>query len=72
MSMKLSDGLTRRERKRKKQSGEHVHGRRINRIEYTEKPGKLSDYMDNVKGRPTQSAQVGKVHKKVAQVRGTF
>ncbi len=70
--MKLSDGLTRRQRKVRKASGEHVHGRRINRIEYSNDVGLVKDYMDNAKGFPTQSAQVGRVNKVVARQRGTF
>ena len=70
--MKLSDGMTARERKRKKQSGEHVHGRRINRIEFTKDVGLLKDYMDNIRGIPAGHGIVGKVNKQVAKERGTF
>ena len=70
--MKLSDGMTRRERKRKKQSGEHVHGRRTNRVEYTNEPGLLKDHMDNAMGIPGDYGIVGKVNKRVAKERGTF
>lgn len=70
--MKLRDGLTKRQRKVQKASGEHVHGRRTNRIEFNAIPGLLKDYMDNTRGVPTDSIQVGRVNKVVAKQRGTF
>ncbi len=70
--MKLSDGLTKRERKRNKQSGEHVHGKRVNRVEYNTEVGLLKDHMDNTHGIPGDYGIVGKVNKRVAKERGTF
>ena len=70
--MKLRDGLTHRQRKRQKGSTGSTHSKRVPRIEYTDKPGTVAQYMDNAKGISTTSLLVGKVNKRVAKARGTF
>lgn len=68
--MKLSDGLTRKERKRIKKSEERPQGKKPSWVEYNPDVGLLKEM--GHKATPFNTGIVGKVNKKVAKRRGTF
>lgn len=68
--MKLERGMTRRLQKRIKGSSSESNGKKPSWIEYTPDVGLTKKIGE--KGIVNNTGNVGKVNKRVAQVRGTF